>query len=146
MHAIRQFSTDLSAIGGLPVFLVVMIAVPQHALNMFVALVLSMAIVIPVRLVWRRARPDKRKAKNLLEQIDASSFPSIHTARAAIIGLALITAPWMYAITAGIILAVAYARISLRAHDPLDVSVGALLGIGTWLAATSLTAGFGVFL
>ena len=138
MHALRQFSTDLSALGGLPVFLVVMIAVPNQALSMFVALALSMAIVIPVRLVWRRARPDKRKAKNLLEQIDASSFPSIHTARAAILGLAIVSAPWMYAITALIVLGVASARVRLKAHDLLDVSIGALLGIASWFVAPLL--------
>jgi len=138
MHAIRQFSTDLSALGGLPVFLVMMVALPHHALTMLAALAIAMGIVIPIRLIWRRARPEKREAKNIIEQIDASSFPSIHTARAAIIGLALVSAPWMYLITALIITGVAGARITLKAHDLLDVSIGALLGIASWFTATIL--------
>ena len=135
MQAFRQFATDLSALGGLPVFLVMVVALPHHALTMLIALVIAMGIVVPTRIVWRRARPEKREAKNLIEQIDASSFPSIHTARAAILGLAIVSAPWMYLVTALIIGGVAYARITLKAHDLLDVSVGALLGIGAWFAA-----------
>ena len=135
MHAVRQFSRDFSALGGLPLFLVMMVALPHEALSMFVALAISMAIVVPIRLVWRRARPEKREAKNLIEQIDASSFPSIHTARAAIIGLAIVSAPWVYVVSALIIGGVAYSRVTLKAHDLLDVSVGALLGVASWFVA-----------
>jgi membrane-associated phospholipid phosphatase len=135
MHAIRQFSTDLSALGGLPVFLVMMVVMPHQALTMLAALAIAMGVVIPTRLIWRRSRPEKREAKNLIEQIDASSFPSIHTARAAILGLALVTAPWMYLITALIIGGVSYSRVTLKAHDLLDVGVGALLGIASWLTS-----------
>jgi membrane-associated phospholipid phosphatase len=142
MHAFQQFFTDLSAIGGLPIFLVAMAAMPHHSLTMLTALVIAMGVVIPTRLIWHRARPEKREAKNLIEQIDASSFPSIHTARAAIIGLALVTAPWMYLITALIIAGVAGARIALKAHDLLDVSVGALLGIASYLASGLLVGVF----
>lgn len=135
MHAPKQFVTDLSSLGGLPVLLVVMAAVPENAWRMVFAFAITLIVTVAARLVWPRERPEKREAKNMLERIDAASFPSLHTARAAISGLAIVSAPWTYAISAIIITAVAAARMKLKAHDLLDVSAGAILGIAAWFAA-----------
>ncbi|MAG02464.1 hypothetical protein CMI42_03945, partial [Candidatus Pacearchaeota archaeon] len=83
-------------------------------------------------------RPEKQKYGNFVERIQASSFPSWHTAR--IVYLAIIISylfsnnylTILLIIIAGL---VAYSRIYLKRHDYWDVLGGIVLGIiAFWLS------------
>ena len=49
--------------------------------NLFISAILIYVIAIIIRLFYFRNRPKKIKHSDFVEKIDASSFPSVHTAR-----------------------------------------------------------------
>lgn len=100
---------------------------------LIVILTIIYLISLIIRLVYFKQRPKKVGYKNFLGKIDASSFPSIHSARAVFIFLFLavyvlhnnLLKIFLFVIT----LLVLYSRIYLKKHDIIDILGGTLLGI-----------------
>lgn len=142
---IKETIQDISSLGGLPVFLVVT-AVLLSGIGgensqiigglLFVGLGLLFGIIALIRLVWFKERPIAEKHRTLLERIDASSFPSLHSARIALLAVVLAGfAPpgfrgmiWKIALLV-LIAAVGYGRVRLKRHHWTDVIGGWILGI-----------------
>lgn len=127
---------DASALGGLPAYALVIVLMPEYAIRLVIAFVIMMAIAVPLRMLTKRERPNKRKGYGLLNRIEASSFPSVHAARVSIIAAMITTSAWMLIPAAAIITMVSISRIVLREHDWIDVAAGIVLGIGSWALAT----------
>ena len=90
------------------------------------------ATVIIIKIFYFKNRPRKYKYSNFIEKIDASSFPSVHSARSAFLA-AVLTNYFKYfiisAILAASVILVAYSRLVLKKHDLKDVLAGIALGI-----------------
>ncbi len=144
----KEFVRDISALGGLPVYFLAVIVFVfkqryEYALSLIISFILVYALVVPIRLVYFRRRPDKQRHKGILSRIDASSFPSIHAARAAILGITLIYLfnNILFTIFAAIvILLAAWTRVWLKRHYASDVAVGLVLGAAAALAAVNWIA------
>lgn len=94
-------------------------------------LVLAYIITVFFRVTYFKQRPEKQKYKNWLEKIDASSFPSLHAMRGAL--LAVIMSAFfaniiLTVLFVSIAVAVAVTRVFLKRHDPLDSGVGLVIG------------------
>lgn len=137
MSIFREVIQDSTALGGLPIYLFVMLffVLTDYrpvAYGLFVGLILCYSITILVRAMHFKWRPDRQSYSNWMEKIDASSFPSLHTMRAVVlfgtIGYFFATPlSWMLSIS-GIIL-VGGTRVLLSRHYLADVLGGAGIGV-----------------
>lgn len=100
--------------------------------QLFSALAISFLVVMPIKFFFHRERPDKRKHKNWIEKLDAASFPSVHSNRAAL--LFIIISVFFGKIYLTVFLAIvsvliAYSRVYLKRHYLSDVLAGYFLGL-----------------
>ncbi len=91
---------------------------------------------IIIRVFYFKNRPNKEKYNTLVERIDASSFPSVHSARVVFVGLTF--AKFLDSLQINLILfaiaaIVCYSRIAIKKHYWTDVIAGIILGIITFL-------------
>ncbi len=132
-HILNAGVTDLSALGGLPLFGVSIIIsaflAPSLALQLVTAVVLSYGLTIIIRLIYYKDRPKKRSHSNFLTSLDASSFPSLHTMRAAILAVLLAKSELMLAVLLVFASGVGFARFKLQHHDRYDVLGGFCIGV-----------------
>lgn len=139
---------DIKGLSGVPFFLVLIIIsflVGERTLacQLIIGLALAYAVTVVIRLLYFKRRPDKQGYHNLIEKIDASSFPSLHAMRAAVLATilsaffesALLTP--LFALAA---VAVGVSRVMTKRHDISDVLAGLILGalvggVSIWIAA-----------
>lgn len=139
---------DISSLGGLPFYLaatgLLVLFTPAamrtgFALALLGALCVCFAITALIRFVWFVPRPKPVQHHNLIERIDASSFPSLHAMRIAVLCtvVTLLTFVTASALTFGIVLALAliltiavcWARVKRLRHRVIDVIIGAIVGV-----------------
>ncbi|MFT4313462.1 MAG: phosphatase PAP2 family protein [Candidatus Woesearchaeota archaeon] len=134
MNIIRRLFTqmmqDISAFGSLSFFgvcIVVLYALGEFTLSvkLLFGIILLFMTYIPLRLLFFHARPKKISYKTLIEKIDASSFPSMHTGR-----MGLFVALTDFSLLA-IFLAflVCYSRYYCQKHYVVDITYGFLIGL-----------------
>lgn len=128
---------DIAALGGNPVYFLVgglfwFFGHPQVTFQLIVSLILCYILTTLFRIVFFRQRPLKQQYKNFLERIDASSFPSLHSMRAAVIAVTIgmfFNQPpvWLLAIIATV--SVAITRVLQKRHHKSDVIAGLIIGV-----------------
>jgi undecaprenyl-diphosphatase len=104
----------------------------RHALLLASAALLATALAQALKRVCRRCRPSSGIAgfTALVDNPDAFSFPSGHTAVACAVAMALAgEGSGLGLLAAGLASGVAISRVYLGAHYPLDVFVGAVIGM-----------------
>ncbi len=129
---------DVTALGSTPFYayvcLLLLVCAPAVGGELVVAFVLLMGISYAIKATWFKPRPDHVAGVehgNLLEAVDASSFPSAHSARAAAMAYLLggfFAAPVAWVLLLGA-LAVGASRVVLRRHTPVDVLGGFAIGL-----------------
>lgn len=127
---------DISSLGGNPVYISVAVLFwlfghVNVTYRLAVALILCYAVTTFFRLAIFRERPQKQKFKNVLERIDASSFPSLHSMRAAVWALSaavFFNQPFVWILAAITALSVAAARVLQKRHHLTDAMAGLIAG------------------
>ena len=134
----EDWMRDISGLGGLPIYLVAFIVAfvlgeRSLAYNLAAGLGFGYLITVILRAVWFRQRPEAQKYRNILEKIDASSFPSLHSMRSAVF-LSLLAIFFnqiaLYIVFAVVILSIAWSRFWLKRHYLSDIVAGLLIGLG----------------
>ncbi len=134
---------DVKGLSGVPIFIVViivsfLIGMQKLAVQLLVGLILAYVVTTIVRLVYFKRRPDGQAYKNFIEKIDASSFPSLHAIRAAVLATILSLSfnnSWLTVLFALCAIGVAISRVMTKRHYAFDVVAGLVLGIAVgWLA------------
>lgn len=105
----------------------------ELALQFLVANAICMASIYVIRLLFFRARPGRVRQRyaTIFHRMDASSFPSIHAYRSALIPVVLsqglgffsVALLWVVGIS------IALSRLYMKKHHPTDVLVGFVLGL-----------------
>ena len=101
--------------------------------------IITFIVTILIRTFYFKDRPNKQDHKNWIERLDASSFPSLHSARVMFLALVFIFKfQHLYTSLFFILLAliVMISRAYLRKHDWIDISSGAFLGLLTYWVIT----------
>jgi len=143
-HFFDDLIRDLTTFGGSLFYfiLLVLVFVLQELVifwQLLFSLIFSMLIVVLIRLVYFKPRPNKQDYKNIIEKIDASSFPSWHTARAFIIAFVFIVFFKSNDMTIFLLVMaclVSYSRIYLKKHDYYDLFGGLVLAGLTFYLST----------
>src|SRR3989344_5389470 len=96
----------------------------DFAKKYFIGIILIYIVAFALRLIFFKPRPDKFKYDNFLEKLDASSFPSLHAARATFVFLMLsdfMQNTYFSILAAVLVLLTCYSRIRFKRHDWKDV-------------------------
>lgn len=113
-----------------------------RALTLFLAILVTAAVVLALKFTIRRRRPEGEWGQ-IYRKTDPHSFPSGHAARGLMLGvLALGLGPTWF----GLLLAiwgplVGLARVAMGVHYVSDVLAGWLVGLGMGLAILHFLAG-----
>ena len=140
-HFFKESMRDITSLGGFFFFiLLILVTLILEKTNLFrdliLGFVITITVVILIRLFYFKNRPKRMDYKNWIEKLEASSFPSLHSARAIFLTLILIRFFNNNYLTIILILTailVIYSRIYLKKHDWIDVVGGIILGIVTYL-------------
>ncbi len=128
---------DISAFGGLPAYILALIIFFVLG-NMLVSVQLAAGLILAyaatsfLRIVYFKERPRKQGYKNWWQKIDASSFPSLHSMRSAVLGIVLagfFNNIILYFVFGLAVAGVVVTRVLLKRHDKIDSAAGLLIGI-----------------
>lgn len=96
-----------------------------------------------IKIVFPKKRPTGQTYKNLIEKIDAGSFPSIHASRITIVYLTLFSNSESLAIKIAFICVIAlvfFSRVKLKKHFWIDVLGGFVIGVLIWYLLSQILA------
>lgn len=128
---------EISYLGSYQFYIIIMVLFfATKKYNEFIFLILGFFIInvflTPIRLMYYKERPKPKQYTNILEKIEASSFPSMHGARTVFLSLFLINYLKYNTIIAiflvFIILLVSYSRVYRQSHYWIDVICGKIFG------------------
>jgi undecaprenyl-diphosphatase len=130
------FFKQITELGSLTIITAILIFIfffdKTLALKIFIGIVVVTIISFIIKALFFKERPTKQKFSTVVERIDASSFPSVHSARITVLVF------WLFMYVNDIVLKtllviagllVAYSRIYLKKHYYSDVIGGIALGI-----------------
>jgi len=141
-NLVEIFFKQITELGSLTVIAVIIIFTyfldAQLALKLFIGMLAATIISMIIKVLFFRPRPKKQKINTIIDRLDASSFPSVHSARITILMFLLIAYSGnliLRIFLAVIGLLVAYSRIYLKRHYYIDVIGGIILGVLISMAA-----------
>ena len=129
---------DFTAFGN-PLILFILSALvlglDKNLIYILIGLIFIELVSRGIRIFYYKDRPRKEAHNNFLEKLDASSFPSIHSARSSFIFLVLYSLTNYPANLLFILLflIVGFTRIMLKKHYLIDVLFGFIIGGITYL-------------
>ncbi len=135
---VKRTLKDITVLGGTPFYILIIIFLYYTqkkiiAIKLLYLLILTFIIVSIIRLLYFKERPKKKKYNNIIEKIDASSFPSMHATRSIILALTLNSIYKTNSIITIILfiltILVGISRIYLKKHYLTDIITGWILGV-----------------
>ena len=108
-----------------------MIINKAYGFKLFIGIASGYAITILIRLFYFKDRPEPKRFSNIIEKIDASSFPSLHSLNATV--FTVISIYFLHSIYAYILFAfylplILFSRYYLKKHYWIDIFFGAVFG------------------
>jgi len=132
----QQFWKNITRLGNissvLPIALVFLLWERVLGVKLLLGLIFIYAVAVIIRLVYFKERPKKRPIHTLYQKVDASSFPSVHAARAFFFAMTIARfyqEPALGIILLTLAIMVSFSRYQLREHYASDVIGGVIVGI-----------------
>ncbi len=132
----KELMQNISALGALPFYLflaafVLLTGEERLALWLLAGLAAAYLVVVPIRAFYYRDRPKKQAYSNILQKIDSSSFPSMHSIRVVAATFMMyfyfnsLAIAALMAFAAGLVI---FSRHWLRKHYAVDLAAGIAIG------------------
>ncbi len=129
--------SDVSALGGLPVYLVVsFVLLLTEQVGTFWRLILGLlicyVIISGARSIFIRDRPKAMQFRTWWEKIDAGTVVSMHSMRAVVLAMVIMSIfrnIWVSTFLVVLALLVSSTRILMKKHYLADVAWGVALGV-----------------
>lgn len=105
------------------------------------ALAINEIIGSLIKIVFPKTRPNGQEYTNIIEKIDAGSFPSLHSSRITVVYLTMFSNAEilvMQALFIFIILMVMLSRVALKKHFFTDIIGGFVIGLIIWWVSVNL--------
>lgn len=132
---LNDFFRDITSFGGAGVYALILFITLFLNTSLFIRLLIGFLVTLTAvfltRILYFKNRPKKESHNNFIEKIDASSFPSLHSARITFLALTFSNYFINRFVTLFCILIatlVIYSRIHRKKHDWVDVIAGMTLG------------------
>lgn len=103
--------------------------------TLLIALAINEVLGSLIKIIFPKTRPNGQKYSNLIEKIDAGSFPSLHSSRITLVYLSMFSFAdntVMKVLFLLVILGVILSRINLKKHFITDVIGGFVIGVVIW--------------
>lgn len=143
MDSFLKQITHLGSITIVSIFLTLFIIFYFEASKkILISMIIVNLIAYIIKIFFFKPRPKKQPTNTFIEHIDASSFPSVHTARiTTLVFWIFIFFNNIYLEIVSLILGilVAYSRIYLKKHYLIDVMGGAIIALIINLIIYSIT-------
>jgi len=143
-YKFNDWSRDITSLAN-PLILVlvpfIFIGPKAEFYTLLVALAVNEFLGSLIKIVFPKTRPNGQKYSNLLEKIDAGSFPSLHSSRIVIVYLSMFSFAdnlIMKVLFLLVILGVVLSRINLKKHFLSDVIGGLVIGTIIWYVSVYL--------
>jgi membrane-associated phospholipid phosphatase len=139
-YKFNDWSRDFTSLAN-PIILVVISFIFLFEKNekgfyiLLIALAINEIFGSLIKIIFPKTRPNGQKYNNLLEKIDAGSFPSLHSSRITIVYLTLFTFANLFlfkGIFISIVPIVMLSRINLKKHFITDIIGGFVIGLIIW--------------
>jgi undecaprenyl-diphosphatase len=133
-----EFSRDITSLSSPIVLGLFFLLVFTGSIKLFILVVISFLvneiICSVVKYYFFRPRPEPMKWKTWWEKIEASTFPSIHSSRAGLMAVWVISqgvylSVFQQIIILLIMLLVALSRVILKKHFYIDIICGLIIGV-----------------
>ena len=138
---------DVTAFGGITFYAVLLVFSYFYSMNIFwmllAGLFLMYIINVPLKLLFFKHRPAKMEYKAVWEKFEASSFPSVHSARVVFLALVFWATAADVLLKAFVILVAALvmaSRVWLKKHFWSDVVAGIVSGLVVFYVAENIVA------
>ena len=133
---IKEIIRDVSALGGLPIYVValfsfLLLQFYAEFWQLLIGIIIAYAVISGVRSVYIRDRPKPVQYRTWWQKIDAGTAVSMHSMRATLLGVVLIDHfrnVWVTTLLIVVGLVVAASRVWLKRHYPADVAWGVVAG------------------
>ena len=102
---------------------------------LLIALLINEIVASLIKIVFPKKRPTGQAYTNIIEKIDAGSFPSLHASRITLVYFTLVsntTNNSIKIVCISVVILVILSRIKLKKHYWIDVFGGFVLGILIW--------------
>ena len=132
----NEFFSSVTVFGHPVFYILLILLIVKFQLALVLPLAFGLALIeiicIIIKLLYKKRRPIPQAEQRWFLRIDAQSFPSVHSARAAFLAfgaLAVDATVASFVFCVGLALRVGYSRIYLKKHYVLDIISGFALGI-----------------
>lgn len=137
-YKFEDWSRDFTSLAN-PVILLfvpfIVIGPQAFYYKLLIALAINEAIGSLIKIFFPKKRPNGQSYSNLIEKIDAGSFPSLHSSRITLVYLSLFSfssLTIMKLIFIAVIPIVMLSRVQLKKHFWTDIIGGFIIGLIIW--------------